>query len=140
MTKKFNICGEVGGGALVELAPDLTLPSSLVVTGNPFSRTAIVDPTGALTTILSLPGRRSLEYLQVGSFTAETVTVKLTIDGVVIMNDTFSITVTSLVLIGGATAAGGSTAYLSKSSILLEVETATDTAISADFIARPILE
>ena len=126
-----------GGGGLMRLAPDLTHPSGLSVSTSPFIRIAGINAVGVLTTALSLTGKHSIGLLSLTGLTAETVTVKLTVDDVVIWNDTFT-SLTALVLFGGSSIAP-TTPFICNNSMLLELQTLTDTSVTLDYIARPIL-
>lgn len=132
---------ETGGGEVDKLAPDLTFPSSTWAVGNSTKVTALTDCTGGLTTLISLSGKYILSLIKLYSLAAESTTVKLTIDGVVIWNDTYTPALLSPSLIGGNTTLSysGSPMFLVESSLLLEVQTITATAVQAQWEARPIL-
>ena len=126
-------------GVNVTLAPDLSWPSRAtsagieVITG--------LNMQGSLQTALSLTGKHALSFLYLTNLTAETCTIKLTIDGVVIWNSTFT-TGTTLPLLGninGYTAGNNDLIVQVNNSLLLEIQTASDTSIDLAFIARPIL-
>ena len=126
-----------GGGGLPRLAPDLTFPSTRSTT-NAYTR-VILNPVGSLTTALSLSGKFYIGLLQFGSLTSETITIKLTVDGVVVWNDTY-ICGSSVPLLGNNAATGAnSDAMMCNSSFLLEIQTATDSSVTFDYLARPIL-
>ena len=127
----------VGGGGLPRLAPDLTFPSKL--TNNAGYVTINLNPAGALTTALSLTGRHAIDLLSFHNALVELVTVKLTVDGVVIWNDTYSLTDDSIYLFGGTVLASAPSSMQCESSLLLEIETLTDTDVNFNYIARPIL-
>lgn len=136
MTIKLSL--KVGSGSLQELVPDLTIPSQLVGVGTASRRTSAIDTTtGGLVTVLSLTGKHAVGKIELDSMpTSESVTVKLTIGGVIIYNDTFINTLTSLLLVGGGAASEAT--YLSKTSLLLEVTTVTGTVVTSEYIARKI--
>jgi hypothetical protein len=131
-----------GGGGLPRLAPDLTFPSSRVAGGANFKRITF-NPVGALTTALSLTGKWSVSALVFSGFTAETVTVKLTVDGVIVWNDTHTAQTFNdnvfLGSVGGLASSYADTVTSCNSTFLLEVQTLTDTAVTLDYLARPIL-
>lgn len=126
-----------GGGNGFKLAPDLTFPGDIAGSGS-FKR-LVFDPSGALTTALSLTGKFVIDTLYFSGLTAETITVKLTVDGVVIWNDTFTTTTTLALLSNISTVSGSSISITCGSSFLLELQTATDTSVTLDYLARPIL-
>jgi len=126
-----------GGGSGFKLAPDLAFPSRLTPSGG--YATVTVDPSGALTTMLSLTGNWLINGLYLSGFLAETVTVKLTIDGVVIWNDTFTPATTLHLNTMIDSSAPNGTDIVCMTSFLLELQTATDTSVSLFYSARPIL-
>tara|TARA_R110002096_G_scaffold252924_1_gene445850 strand:- start:113 stop:523 length:411 start_codon:yes stop_codon:yes gene_type:complete len=129
----------LGGGGPPKLAPDLTYPSSLGANRG-FTTIAAIDASSGLTTALSLTGKFSIDLLQFSLLTAENITVKLTIDGVVIWNDTFSVVGTTLQLFGSDSSTSTTISTMQcEASLLLEIQTATDTDISLDYTARPVL-
>lgn len=132
----------VGGGGLPKLAPDLTFPSSKISNANYVQITGI-NAVGSLTTALSLTGKFSVSYLALNSVAAETITVKLTVDGVVIWNDTYANTVTTVNnFIGTLESVSGGAAEQAvqcESSFLLELQTTADTSVNVLYIAREIL-
>lgn len=142
MTILFSSITGGGAGGLPRLAPDLAYPSTLVISAG-YVR-IIFNPMGALTTALSLTGKHAIDRLELVNLTLELITIKLTIDGVVIWNSTFSVPGSTLVLFGyggGNTGAlsGSSSTMQCESSLLLEVQTLTDTAVNLQYIARPII-
>ena len=132
-----------GGSAGVNLAPDLTFPSSINAEAGVVSATGI-DASSGLTEILSVTGKFIVDYMYLSALTAENLTVKLTVDGVVVWNSTFT-SGTELALLGGHNGISlghgpsSSASILCNSSLVLEVQTATDTSISFSYLARPIL-
>ena len=132
-----------GGGAGVNLTPDLTFPSSIQPTGG-FTLISNIDATSGLTTVLNLSGKFIVDLMYFDAMTAENVTVKLTVDGTVIWNDTFAAISGQLLLLGSGSlstndAVSTSSSIKCDSSLLLEFQTATDTAVSFGYLARPIL-
>ncbi|MCP4881188.1 MAG: hypothetical protein GY905_11630 [Gammaproteobacteria bacterium] len=141
MTDK-TLSSLVGGGGLPRLAPDLTYPSSKAATANYKTITGI-DASSGLTTALSLTGNFAVSYLAFYDQAAESNRYKLTVDGVVIWDDTKVAAAGVDVFLGDVNISG--TLYPSditiecESSLLLEVHTATDTNIGLYYIARAIV-
>lgn len=128
-----------GGTSYPLLAPDLTYPSAQP-TGVNYNITTGIDATSGLTTILSLTGSYVVSYLRLANLTSgDTNTLKLTVDGVIIWDDTFT-GITDKFLINGPNVSDviGETIQC-ESSLLLEIQTTTDTNIRFDHLARPIL-
>ncbi|RKZ97224.1 MAG: hypothetical protein DRQ42_09815 [Gammaproteobacteria bacterium] len=126
-------------GASLRFAPDLTWPSRVTSAG--VETAAALDMSGSLQTALELTGKYAISYLNLYNLTAEVCTIKLTVDGVVIWNATFT-PGTTLPLLGSiAGQANGNNDMVMQcdSSFLLEIQTAADTSIDLDYIARPIL-
>ena len=123
---------ELIGGNLPQLAPDLTWPSNQ--SSGQVSLSGI-NVQGSLQPVFSLTGRRALSRIYVANLTTETATVKLTIDGVVVWNDTYTAPANiNLLGINGVIPE----TYVAESSILFEMQTLTDTSISVAYLARPI--
>jgi hypothetical protein len=134
MTIKISSLG--GGGGLPRLAPDLLWPSRKFASTAAvvFERlTGIDGTTGGLVTVLSLTGKYAINY---ATFSAnlinESITLKLTIDGVVEWNDTFVVGSTAFAVFVDER-------YECKSTFLLEITTITANNIQFDYVARPIL-
>lgn len=126
-----------GTSVLPRLAPDLSFPSG-VLSGSIYQ--VVLDPSGGLTTALSLSGKFSINYIEFAGLTAETITIKLTIDGTVIWNDTFTAASTARLLGAREGSANGISQEIQcNSSLLLEIQTATDTSVVLNYLARPIL-
>jgi len=127
------------GGSLPRLAPDLTYPGDRLTSTIQFSSVTGIDASSGLTTLLNLSGKFYIDFLEIDSITAETNTCKLTVDGVVVWNDTYA-TGTSDYLLGSRgvsnTIAGS---IQCDTSFLLEYQTQTDTSITFNYNARPIL-
>lgn len=125
----------------IRLAPDLTFPSSL--SSSAPKAFVTIDPSGALTTILSLTGKYAIDLLGFSGLpTIEIVTIKMTVDGVVIWNDTFTPTVATINIFSadnGTTSQLGYAPFICDSSLLIEVETVADTAVSLGYYVRKIL-
>ena len=139
---------EVGksGGGLPKLAPDLSYLSNLTSSHHPWTE-VIINPVGALTTALNLTGKFMLISMGFSGVDAETVTVKMTKDGVVIINDTFTCSGSGIVVINsvnGFTHAGGliplgGMPFVCDSSFLLQIQTTSDSAVTFRYNVRPIL-
>ena len=132
-----------GGGSLPRLEPDLTFPSSLTAFAGYKTITGI-NTAGVLATALSLTGKFYINALRFEDVNTETITIKLTIDGIVIWNDTFASTNPTIKLFGrtgvDATATNETVESIQcNSSFLLEMQTVTDTAVILKYLARPIL-
>ena len=129
-----------GGGGNIKLAPDLTFPSSLANASA--IKSVSLNPSTGLITALSLTGKFVVDTLLFVGMTVETVTIKLTVDGVVIWNDTFT-AATTLYLLSQQSSTGSlpgsSSSFTCDSSFLLEIQTATDTSVFLEYLARPIL-
>jgi len=128
----------VGGGSFFKLAVDLDYPSSLLTT-NSYSQVFPIDASGGLTTALSLTGKFAVSHLDFRNMIAESNTYKLTIDGVVVMNDTFSSSTSQSIVGSNNTTSYDPIVIVCESSLLLEIQTATDTSILLNYVARPIL-
>lgn len=127
-----------GGGSGFKLAPDLLFPSRLVP-GVGYSHVNL-NPAGSLTTALSLTGKWLVQGLYFAQLTSELITVKLTIDGVVIWDNTFTSGATTLHLNSRVnSSAPNGTDVVCESSFLLQIQTATDTSVDLYYAARPIL-
>ena len=133
-----------GGGGLPQLAPDLTYPSSRFQSDGTFVQIEAINPSGSLTTALSLTGGKfAISYLRFSSIPiSEPLTIKLTVDGVVIWNDTYTNqTGDGLLLLGtrGGSDMGPDETIQCDDAFLLEIQTDTDTDVDLDYVARPIL-
>ena len=139
MARQFGVGGEVGGGGLPKLAPDLLYPSQIVVTSAPIRNTGNIDTTtGGLVTLLSLTDRSAYSLIQIDGLPLESITLKFTVDGIIILNDTFiNAIATNFSLVGGA--AVSDTTYEFNSSLLLEVSSTTGTNVNTEFIVRKIV-
>lgn len=127
------------GGGLPKLAPNLTYPDSKS-TNNNYITVSGIDATGSLTTLLSLTGKYSIPWLQIQNMLAEAVTVKLTIDGVIIWNESYTNAGTGQSNFFGSPdgQAGVTEAMQCDSSLLFELQTATDTNVILNYLARPL--
>ena len=130
----------VGGGGLPKLAPDLTYPSDKDANAT-YKRISAIDASAGLTTVLSLTGKWAVSYMALLSITAEVNTIKLTIDGVVKWDTTYTPGTTDNLLgaINNSQFSPQDIINGCDSTFLLEYQTATDTNITFDYLARPIL-
>lgn len=134
-----NLSTIAGGARHVKLAPDLDRPSR-ISSVNTYETTTAINTSGSLTEVLNLVGRYAISYVALSNMIAESITIKLTIDGVIIYNDSFVATSTAHLLIGeGSTGSKDQIIIQCDESFLLEVQTATDTSIDVLWTARKIL-
>lgn len=127
---------------LPELAPDLTYPSSKSSDGQPYYQATGINASAGLTTVLSLTGSFAISMLGFESMTAEQVTIVLTVDGEVKWNDTFTLSSDELWLLGSNSSPVNNipeAVYGCRSSLTLEIQTATDTSIDFLYMVRPIV-
>lgn len=130
-----------GGSSIPLLAPDLTYPSDKAADSVTYKSISGIDGTSGLATALSLSGSFKINYLEFNSMTSEQVTIKMTIDGDIIFNDTFNMSSTSLLLFGGGMGtleAEQQEVFKCNSSLLLEIQTTTDNSVGLSYLARPI--
>lgn len=142
MTIKTSLLG--GSSGIPTLAPDLTWPNSKLISNTGYKQIAGIDATAGLTTALSLTGKFLISGLLFDDMISEAYTVKMTVDGVVIWNDSIaSVTSTALVLYGAAsnsfTNSTNEPGFICNTSLLLEIQSTTDTSVTLQYIARPIL-
>lgn len=106
-----------------------------------YDRVTSIDGSSGLVTALSLTGRFSVSYLSFVNVTNEAVTVKLTIDGSTVFNGSQTVSANVFAVIGGDASGALPTdsSYLVRTSLLLEISTATDTDVILNYTARPIL-
>lgn len=130
----------LSNGALPMLAADANQPTNGYSTASTVSG---IDASAGLTTALSLSGKYAIRLLQFEDLTNEACTIKLTIDGDVLFDRTSTFGAACTII--GKTQPDGvghfqaEEAYACNSSLLLEIETATDTSISLRYIVRKIL-
>tara|TARA_R110000851_G_scaffold320216_4_gene484973 strand:+ start:1810 stop:2232 length:423 start_codon:yes stop_codon:yes gene_type:complete len=133
--------GAGGGAPLIQLAPDLTYPSDK--NGTSLYKTITgIDGSSGLVTALSLTGAFAVSAIALRNFTAETATIKLTVDGEEKWNDTYTIQAGTLYFIGGPVSTSGVYSDIvpcCKETFLLEIATTTDTDIEVNYVARPII-
>ena len=131
-----------GGGALPSLAPDLTYPGDrLSLNLKTYKEITGINASLGLTTALSLSGKFAISLLRFKDISTGLMTIKLTVDGVVIWNDSFTGTGTNSQYLLGNTSggAGVSETIQCNTSFLLEIQTATDPSVDLYYMARPIL-
>lgn len=127
-----------GGGGLPKLDADLSWPS--IANASSGFPSVTVDPSGGLTTILSLSGKFAISYAELFSLTnAENYTVKLTVDGQVIWNETFAAVGTNAYLIGTQNNTYQDVPTSCEATWLLEVQSTVDTSVGLRYKVRPIL-
>ena len=134
-----------GGGGLPKLTPDLLFFDRQVSSAEMYAQ-SIIDPSGGLITALSLTGKYMINSVGFFQLTSEAVTIKLTIDGTVIINNAFTSSTSINVInttVGKALVSGSSQMGFAPlgcdSTFLLEIQTATDNAVTLQWNARPIL-
>lgn len=127
-----------GGGALPSLAVDLDYPSTAMTGSAAYKQIAAINASAALTEVLGLSGKFVISFLELVNLTAESITVKLTVDGVVVWNDTF-ICSTTLRLWNASLGESQRPSFKCESSFSLEVKTTTDTDIGLNYQIAEIL-
>ena len=130
-----------GGGELPQLAPDLSFPSDRRAYLATEKEVTATVTAGVLSTVLSLTGKFAYA---VGEFTAlvdEAITYKLTVDGVVIWNSAGlgGSTTQMLMNVTEIDGRGVTSLFLCNTSLLMEIQTTTDTSVTMAYIARPIV-
>lgn len=139
MTIKLSTKGDSG---LPKLAPDLTYPADRSP-GVQYKAINSIDASSSLTSLVSGTGKFLILLLETADTIAESNTAKLTIDGVVIWNSTFTASTVGNSFIGSVHTISADNviqeSYLVDSSFDFEYQTTTDTAISLRFLIRPIL-
>lgn len=129
-----------GGGAGFKLAPDLNYLSS----GGNIKTINGIDGSLGFTTALSLSGKFAVPHLKFEGTSSEQVSVRLTIDGAIIIDDTFNTDANGISIFGGALGSGV-TADLNalipvvETHLLLEISTTTDSDVRLVYNARPII-
>ena len=125
-------------GSLPQLAPDLSFPANLNANDGVITVTNI-DGSSGLTTALSLSGKWSISLLRFQNLTSESITVKMTVDGVVIWNTSLTPPSSILTLLGHIGTSSTREFFQCESSLLLEIQTTTDNNCQLAYVARPIL-
>lgn len=122
------------------LAPDLTFPSTVNSSSIPYATVTGINAVGSLTTALSITGKWAIGLLAFANVALEAITIKLTVDGVVIWNSSFTPSNTTIPLIGGnGVGFSGDISIRCESSLLLEIQTTADTSVDLRYTVRPIL-
>ena len=117
----------------IRLAPNTSYPEDIGV--QPYKVVSAVDTSAALTEILALTGKYAIGFIEVISIlNAQSIDVKLTIDGVVIWDDNIASSGTALYLLPGR-----NQGYIVNESLSLEIRVVTDTNISLYYQVHPIL-
>jgi len=131
----------VFGGPGIRLAVDLTLPSTLTLPAAGTKAVTGVNTTAALTEMLGLTGRHTIQYLQLDNMDLESAQFQLTVDGTIIWDSTFVVVNSSLRLYGaaGTTNGGVDQPFICDASLSLKVQMSADTSIDLNFLVRPIL-
>jgi hypothetical protein len=125
------------GAKLMKLAPDLDFPNRAGANGYDIS--GAIDASGGLTTVMNITEKSVIDLMKFINLTAESITIKLTVDGAVLWDVEFTCP-TTLTLLGGvgSNEISSSTSLVCESSAKLEIQTATDTEIYFQHLARPI--
>lgn len=131
----------VGGGDLPQLAPDLSFPADKANYLAPYKTVTAAVTAGVLSTVLSLTGKFAYSVGEFSSLIDEAITYKLTVDGVVIWNDVGGTGGTTQMLMNLTNTQGrGDTGlFVCNTSLLMEVQTTTDTSVTMAYLARPLL-
>ena len=137
----------VGGSHGYRLAVDTNSYTDRTVGRYIFTQVTSIDTTAGLTEILGLSGKFIVILIELAALIANDLDkVKLTIDGVVIWNSTgITVNHTHSALISSSTSLislntyGLGEAVIVDTSLSLEIEMNTDTAISINYVVRPIL-
>ena len=136
--KTFRDLAEPGPGT--RLAVDLDFMETRAGTSVSYS-SALVDASAGLTTLFSLTGKFYISWLGIGAVLANDMDhVKLTIDGVVIVDDDgMTVNATTIYCWGALDQDNGESDFMCNESLLFECETNTDTSVNASIGARAIL-
>lgn len=132
-----SLSSSASGG--VRLAPDLDLPSRLL-TLNPFEAVLGIDASSGPVEALGLAGKWAISLLEFQGLPVDgNVTIQLTVDGLIIWNDTSTPSSSTKSLWDNFSSPLLGTPFVCKSSLSLTIETTTDTSVDLYFSARPIL-
>tara|TARA_R110002096_G_scaffold135425_1_gene287067 strand:- start:110 stop:535 length:426 start_codon:yes stop_codon:yes gene_type:complete len=138
----FGPCGEITiNGVTPVLAPDLTYPGDRLGLGTQtIKQISGIDASAGLTTALSLTGGKYVvSLLQFVIVALENITIKLTVDGIVVWNSTYLVPSATQTLLGTISATGQPELIQCNDSFLLEVQTTADTDIALRYLARKTL-
>jgi len=128
-----------GGGGLPQLAPDLNYPATINGTAG-YINIGGLDVSSGLTTILDLSGKYEISLIHLTGMTSnESMSFKMTVDGVVIWNAVGFNSSTSFKLFGEVGGLGTPAAIQCNTSVKVEVHIPTDTSIGLNYIARAIV-
>ena len=139
MADKF-LSSLVGGG-LYKLAPDLDRIADQSSSSSGYKQIIGIDATAGLTTAISLSGKWLLTAAIFDSTLAEAMTVKITIDGVVTINSSFTAATSGIAIIGLNQSISNpfNDAYMyCEETLLIELETTSDNSVAFRYTARPI--
>ncbi len=130
-----------GGGGLPKLAVDTDYPKDKL-DGNAQLGVSF-NPSGTLTTALDLTGKFIIIAISLSSVLANNIAqIKLTVDGVVVWDVDPLTNATAEFYIGGIPQSGNdgwSEAVICESSFKFEVKTDSDSAVTLNYLVRPIL-
>jgi len=135
---KLSTVAGSGSGA-PKLAVDLTYPADRQASSVQFEQISGIDVSSGLASVLSGTGKFLILLLETQATTAESNTAKLTIDGVVIFNDSFTASTLANRFIGSSGSDAIAESYLVESSFDFEYQTTADASISLNHLVRPIL-
>lgn len=130
---------DIGAGS--RLAIELDFMETRAATTVNYEQQGLIDASAGLTTLLSLTGRWEIQWFGLSAILANDIDhLKLTIDGVVICSqDGLSSNATTWYPFGPVDGDNGFAHYMCDSSLLMEVEMSTDTAITFSWAVRAIL-
>jgi hypothetical protein len=102
---------------------------------------AITVVAGVDSTLLTLTGKFSISYLDIFNLVSEAVTIKLTVDGVIIWNSVPTNGTTQHLF--GAEVNSTGTQQITENmqcneSLLLEINTTSDTSVGLTYLVRPL--
>lgn len=130
-----------GDGGNFEFAPE-TITNQSVVSG--FVLEAVAVTAGVYSPLISATGKFSLSFLRLSDLATENHSIRMTIDGVEIWNIVnVPITGGQMLLFGGNSTVGVNVGNVTETrqintSMLLEIKTTNDTAVTANYQLRPV--
>jgi len=133
--------GGSSGGGLPQLAPDLTYPASKVSAAQGYSQIIVPVVAGVETTTLNLSGKWAVYRIWYLSLTTEVMHHYMENDGIVIWDDDGA-TASSFSLYGfqgSQSNAFGGSGFEVKTDLTLKITTITDTSVTINIDARPIV-
>jgi len=137
MADKFLSSLVGGGGGLYQLAPELDR-----LGGASNAKFVVINAVGSLTTVINLTGKWMLTAGMFENVAAEIMTLKVTVDGIVIFNSTFTADNSAIAVIGCQLSFNTSindTYIYCRESLLIELQTTSDSSVQFAYVARPIL-